>query len=450
MTSVQVEAVGGTGGQGGACVGSSAAGGSGAALTATLKVGERETLHVHFGGGGEGGTGKCADGGTGGGASEVLSGSLSPLLVAGGGGGGGGVFEEIEGGSGGVGGSAQAGKLTGGNGSSGRLSPEYGGGFGEGASELSVGKGGAASTEIECEAGADGSAGTGGSGGGVFEGRCEAGGGGGGGYRGGGGGGGGYLDGGGGGAGSSYIDTALASGNVAVNTSEPQEVVITYTVPQTCTSVSGQGAYKKVREVGRLKLEDNLSTNLEASQMLHVKYESGKVHFRLIKLEKASCTGEVGERDFHGEGAAAVGKKTGYTLSFSIYEKAGGFFFESKLMKGAEVVEASGGPLKKSTEEIEPNPHLTSVSPEEACPHSIVTFTGTGLGPVGTTFDAQWTAPEGREASTQATITVENTHATAEVPLLAAPEATTVGTVAIDHSNALAFRYTGVSVCEAK
>jgi hypothetical protein len=119
-----------------------------------------------------------------------------------------------------------------------------------------------------------------------------------------------------------------------------------------CTTVMGHGVYKKVGEPGRLKLEDSLSTELSSPQMLHVKYQSGKIHFRLVKLEHATCEGAAGERDFHGEGAAATDKETGYTLSFSIYEKGGGFFFESKLMKGAELVEASGGPLMKSTEKI--------------------------------------------------------------------------------------------------
>jgi hypothetical protein len=70
------------------------------------------------------------------------------------------------------------------------------------------------------------------------------------------------------------------------------------------------------------------------------------------QLEKASCTGAPGERDFHGEGRARKNGEGGYTLSFSIYEKEGYFFFSSKLMKGATEVESSGGPLKKSNEMI--------------------------------------------------------------------------------------------------
>jgi YVTN family beta-propeller protein len=122
--------------------------------------------------------------------------------------------------------------------------------------------------------------------------------------------------------------------------------------PPSCTTVAGQGVYKKVGQTGRLKLEDSLSTELAGPQMLHVKYESGAVHFGRIKLEKASCTGSPGGRDFQGEGTATSGKEKGYTLSFSIYEKEGGFFFASKLMKGAKEIEASGGPLSKSTEVI--------------------------------------------------------------------------------------------------
>ncbi|MGH2863621.1 MAG: hypothetical protein ACRDJX_00060 [Solirubrobacteraceae bacterium] len=136
---------------------------------------------------------------------------------------------------------------------------------------------------------------------------------------------------------------------------EETSVNHTYTVvapPPTCTAAVGLGVYKHGGEPGHLRLTNSLSTDLGAAQRLHVRYESGKIHFRLIKLEEATCTGEAGERDFHGEGAAAVGTMKGYTLSFSIYERSGGFFFGSTLMAGGQVVEASGGPLRKSTEKI--------------------------------------------------------------------------------------------------
>jgi hypothetical protein len=152
-----------------------------------------------------------------------------------------------------------------------------------------------------------------------------------------------------------YCLRAEYSGDANYNAASDASADECFTVaaaPPQCTTAIGHGVYKKVGEPGRLKLKDSLSTELAAPQTLNVKYESGKVHFRLLKLETATCTGEPGERDFHGEGSAVKNKVAGYTLSFSIYEKSGGFFFESKLMKGAKEVEASGGPLKKSTEKI--------------------------------------------------------------------------------------------------
>lgn len=123
-------------------------------------------------------------------------------------------------------------------------------------------------------------------------------------------------------------------------------------VPASCSSVSGHGVYKKVGETGRLKLDNDVSTGLTGST-LHVRYESGKDHFRLVKLSKATCTGAEGARDFQGEGEGAIEKTTGYTLKFSIYEEGKGkISFKSKLMKGAKLIEASGGPLSKSTEKI--------------------------------------------------------------------------------------------------
>src|SRR5208282_3755604 len=101
VTQVEVSAIGGTGQPGGACLsGTRGAGGSGAALTATLEVSAGETLHVQFGGGGAGGPG-CASGGAGGSASELLSEFSTPLLIAGGGGGGGSGCCGSQGGAGG-------------------------------------------------------------------------------------------------------------------------------------------------------------------------------------------------------------------------------------------------------------------------------------------------------------------------------------------------------------
>jgi len=137
--------------------------------------------------------------------------------------------------------------------------------------------------------------------------------------------------------------------NSTTNSDTPVEV--SGLVVSTCATAVGGGVYEKVGEEGHFRLENNLATNLEAPQMLHVNTEAaGNLH--LIKLDKATCTGEPGERDFQGEGTAAKDGQRGFVLSFSIYEKEGGVFFQSKLIKGAEEVEASGGPLTTSTEVI--------------------------------------------------------------------------------------------------
>jgi hypothetical protein len=275
VTSIAVEAFGGSGQNGEACEGGSGgAGRFGALVTATLKVSGGSALHAHFGGGGPGGYGDCVDGGSGGGRSELDS-SEALVVAGGGGGGGGGRFV-----AGGEGGSAQAGKLAGGGGSNGDDFPVYAGGGGAGGGESSPGKGGAAGTEEEelCEAGEKGSATSGGGGGGPgFGDSCEGGGGGGGGYRGGGGGGSGTSTGGGGGAGSSYIDTAEGSGSVAVNTGgEKEKIVITYTVPAPPTakiSSPETGGIYKQGEVIRTKF--SCSEGAGGTELASCKDEDG-------------------------------------------------------------------------------------------------------------------------------------------------------------------------------
>jgi hypothetical protein len=279
VTQVEVRAVGGNGGKGSsACFG--AVGGQSAVLAATLHVTGGETLHVRFGAGGKGGGEdeyEC-HGGPGGGASELLDGETALLVAGGGGGGGSGTPADVIvckqspcepglGAAGGAGGGAQTGTpagtgvlagLDGANGAPAvedvcELNAELEvtcefhlrelGGDGGGGGSSSPGNGGTGG----CGAGspgtlaAEGSPGTGGAGGNGGNGpKCAGGGGGGGGYTGAGGGaGGGYatccssllIGPGGGGAGSSYIDTARGSGSVTVNTTEPQEVLIIYTVP---------------------------------------------------------------------------------------------------------------------------------------------------------------------------------------------------------------------------
>jgi hypothetical protein len=123
VTHVTVSAIGGDGQAGGSCTGATGgAGGAGALVTATVGVGERETLHLDFGSGGNGGASNPScdgGGGAGGGASDVLDQALAPVVVAGGGGGGGASYESFQGGGGG---SALAGESAGGNGASGSLS----------------------------------------------------------------------------------------------------------------------------------------------------------------------------------------------------------------------------------------------------------------------------------------------------------------------------------------
>ena len=227
---IQVIAVGGSGESGPIGGG----GGSGALVKAVLAVSGGATLHAQFGGGGSGGT-SSFPGGSGGGRSELLS--SEPLVVAGGGGGG--AAGNVNGVYGGEGGSAQAGKLAGGNGGNGNVANSGG----EGGGEVSPGKGGSG----DCP-GSPGSGSTGGNG----AGGCSSGflpfssGGGGGGYRGGGGGGASSEEqqvAGGGGAGSSYIDTAKGTGSVAVNTSEPQEIVIAPVTPLNAGTTSCNGVY---------------------------------------------------------------------------------------------------------------------------------------------------------------------------------------------------------------
>ena len=237
---IQVSAVGGAGKPGSVCVGThSYPGGAGAKVTATLEVSEGKTLYVDFGGGGKGGVETCVNGaGEGGGASDVRTeqGKLkSRLIVAGGGGGGGSSVRYETSGlmceQAGTGGSANA--LEGEAGTNGLVEFECGlgrsgaeGTGGGGGKESAGGKGGA--EEGTTCPGAEGSEGVGGDGGPQSPNNCGDGGGGGGGYYGGGGGGGGGFGAGGGGAGSSYYPSGATNTSVNADTTDPQEVLITY------------------------------------------------------------------------------------------------------------------------------------------------------------------------------------------------------------------------------
>jgi collagen type VII alpha len=245
VSQIEVTAVGGAGKPGDLCEDEGAphyyAGGAGAKVTATLAVSEGKALYVDFGGGGTGGAEANCASAEGGGASDVRAeqGELkSRLVVAGGGGGGGGSFSYQTSGrrceEAGTGGSANA--LEGEAGADGRV--ELGCGFGRdrlegtgggGGKEGAGGDGGAQDGTI-CP-GTTGSEGVGGNGGPQSPNNCGNGGGGGGGYYGGGGGGGGGGGAGGGGAGSSYYAPGATNTSVNADTTDPQEVLITYTVP---------------------------------------------------------------------------------------------------------------------------------------------------------------------------------------------------------------------------
>ena len=362
VTTLRVEAVGSEGGTSA----DAAKGGVGAVVRGELSVVPGEILYVEVGGqifdgGGE------SQVGNGGGASDVRKVSMgsehepgneaslkSRLLIAAGGGGGGENNFEHKGPTcaGGAGGAVEA------SGKNGESCGFTGGGGGGGGEEAKGGAGGLGYSGTALQPTLNGKPGQLGVGGGSF--TSLAGGGGGGLYGGGEGGENGEggssttsSDGAGGGGGGSNLIPAGGEAEPAQE-GEAASVTITYTPPPpSCTTAIGHGVYKSVGEAGRLRLASKLSTNLGEPQALSVLYEGTVLDFHLLKLERASCAGNAGERVFEGEGEAARGRKPGYALSFKLYEEgAGNIDFEAKLMKEGKVVEASGGPLTKSTEKI--------------------------------------------------------------------------------------------------
>jgi hypothetical protein len=226
-----------------------------------------------------------------------------------------------------------------------------------------------------CVAGAEGNRGTGGAGGGAgTEDVCEGGGGGGGGgYYGGGGGGSGVGAGGGGGAGSSYIDTAVGSGSVAVNSGEPKEkIVITYTVPASvCTSIHGWGRVGSAKEEGVL-IFDELSTRKGARERFEAGIQKPKFgQVRLTGLTSASCTQVSEGREFAGYGPATLKGVPGYVAKFAFVVTTKEITFSLTLTKEEKIVYTTEAPmLKGSVEIISPPPKCLDLrsAAHPACP----------------------------------------------------------------------------------
>jgi hypothetical protein len=76
--------------------------------------------------------------------------------------------------------------------------------------------------------------------------------------------------------------------------------------------------------------------------------------FRLLSLPSATCVRAAGNRVFHGEGAAAKGTEKGYTMSFTLSQDAGGFYFEAELLKEGKAVvkEPKSGAFTRTRESI--------------------------------------------------------------------------------------------------
>jgi hypothetical protein len=257
VSEVAVLAVGGSGaaGQDTCGVPNNGGGGTGAKVTAELKVHEGELLYIEFGGGATGGGGTCGSGGEGGGASDIRTeqANLSSRLIVAGGGGGGGVGYRSEvpifGGTAEVTDYGGNGGSSGSSGGTGELLIKRGiltereFIFGGQAGGESGGGNGGLGEYYGCGKAAEGGFGDGGAG------IC-GGGGGGGGWWGGGGGGGdfspyGESGGAGGGGGASYIDPASASGTIAPGEGPQRVKIILAGKPPTAsiTSPASGGIY---------------------------------------------------------------------------------------------------------------------------------------------------------------------------------------------------------------
>ena len=99
---------------------------------------------------------------------------------------------------------------------------------------------------------------------------------------------------------------------------------------------------------------------------------------------------------------------------------------------------------------------LKTVSPEHGCPSETITFTGEHFGAKGSTTTVNWIDPTaqqpsgdnlGEEVSTVGTVTVENTTATAIVPVFLQVQGSGVGSVEIGGSSYKTFTFTELQNC---
>ncbi len=113
-------------------------------------------------------------------------------------------------------------------------------------------------------------------------------------------------------------------------------------VDAACESVVGRGTYLRKNEKERVTVLSRLNTSLTGKQGLQVNYETGKEHFRLLKLHNPVCITTPTGHVFTGEGPAAMFGVGGYTMTFKITEENGKDLFHAELKDGGVTVVESG------------------------------------------------------------------------------------------------------------
>jgi len=109
-----------------------------------------------------------------------------------------------------------------------------------------------------------------------------------------------------------------------------------------CESVVGRATYLRKNELERVTVLSRLNTSLTGKQGLQVNYETGKEHFRLLKLHNPVCDATPTGHVFTGEGPAAVFGIGGYTMTFKITEENGQEQFAATLKDGGVTIIESG------------------------------------------------------------------------------------------------------------